>query len=323
MDDGAGPQSQPCSRRRSLQSSATGSVLESSEDLKGLVEKLERKQTDQIRGAQIVLPASFGGIERRKGLLDRSKPDLTSPDCLKEPDVADVRGRCRRLVFDREPQAALTVDLPADISGFARFMIDLPSIGDTRRQLESLVPKRERIEFGNKRQPLSDHVALVEQRSRDICDKSDLLDGVRRAVELAAAWHDHGKDRKIWQHAVGGKPDEAPLGKSGGSMKRIPGNYRHEFGSLREFIDKYEGKLSDEVFDLAMHLIAAHHGQARPHFSRGGFDPCARARSPQIALDVIRRFARLQRRYGYWQLAYRENLLRCADAMASAEGNRR
>ena len=111
---------------------------------------------------------------------------------------------------------------------------------------------------------------------------------------------------------------EEPLGKSGGSLRRISGGYRHEFGSLREFADAHRGKIADHVFDLAMHLIATHHGRGRPHFPKGGFDPEARAESAQIALGAVRRFARLQRYYGYWQLAWFENLLRCADAMASA-----
>jgi hypothetical protein len=34
---------------------------------------------------------------------------------------------------------------------------------------------------------------------------------------------------------------------------------------------------------------------------------------------VTVRFAQLQRRYGHWKLAWLENLLRCADAMASAD----
>jgi CRISPR-associated endonuclease/helicase Cas3 len=291
--------------------------------LKVLVEDLERKPTDRIFGAHVVLPASFGGIERGRGLLDEAKPDPTAPDSLKAPDVADARGRCRRLVVEGELPVVLTEDCPGDVSAFARFALDLPSTADRRRQIESLVPKRERLDFGTRKQALWRHVGLVRKHARDLISRLPLSPEVSQAAQLSAAWHDHGKNRDIWQQAVGGKSGESPLGKSGGSMGRIPGNYRHEFGSLREFIDKHQGELPDAIFDLAMHLIAAHHGQARPHFSRGGFDPLARAKSPQIAVDVIRRFARLQRNYGYWQLAYLESLLRCADAMASADGGKR
>lgn len=105
-------------------------------------------------------------------------------------------------------------------------------------------------------------------------------------------------------------------------MQRIRDDYRHEFGSLREFIDAHEGKIAPDVFDLALHLIATHHGRGRPHFPKGGFDPDSRSRSPEIATDVIRRFARLQHTYGHWRLAWLENLLRCADAMSSAENEK-
>jgi CRISPR-associated endonuclease/helicase Cas3 len=143
---------------------------------------------------------------------------------------------------------------------------------------------------------------------------------VRAALELAAAWHDHGKNRQLWQFAVGWRQGERPLAKSDGPMRRVPGGYRHEFGSLREFAESQEGAVAWDVFDLAMHMIATHHGRGRPHFPKGGFDPDARAKSAEIGAGVIRRFARLQRKYGYWQLAWLESLLRCADAMASAEG---
>jgi CRISPR-associated endonuclease/helicase Cas3 len=39
----------------------------------------------------------------------------------------------------------------------------------------------------------------------------------------------------------------------------------------------------------------------------------------ELACDVPRRFARLQRKYGRWGLAYLESLLRAADWAASAE----
>ena len=38
-----------------------------------------------------------------------------------------------------------------------------------------------------------------------------------------------------------------------------------------------------------------------------------------MAAEVPRRFARLQRKYGRWGLAYLESLLRAADWAASAE----
>lgn len=290
--------------------------------LKKLVEELERKRTDSIIDAEIVFPAAFGGIERCEGLPNESRPDEAAPDSIKAPDVADARGRYRvvRTVDDKgEHEAGLVGALPDDTAGLARFVLDLPSVGDTRRQLESLVPQRERLDFGTQKRRLWHHVGLVRKHARDLVERLGISGEIGRAVELAAAWHDHGKDRDIWQGAAGRKRGERALGKSGEIMQRIPGSYRHEFGSIREFIDAQEGKLSDDMFQLAAHLIASHHGRARPHFPKGAFDPVARSRSPEIAADVICRFARLQRKYGYWQLAWLENLLRCVDAMASVE----
>jgi len=69
-----------------------------------------------------------------------------------------------------------------------------------------------------------------------------------------------------------------------------------------------------------LHLIAAHHGRARPHFdTEEGFDPeRPSAYTEKLRLDTPRRFARLQSKYGRWGLAYLESLLRAADWAASA-----
>jgi CRISPR-associated endonuclease/helicase Cas3 len=301
--------------------------------LQDLVDELKRKRTESIVHADIILPAAFGGIETGKGLLDRTKPSeaeseaLASRSPLTAPDVADNMGNRHRLIRTSSDDSDNTMPLigamPVNETGFVRFEIDLPSDGDLRRQLVSLVARRDRPDFSTDRQTLAQHVDLVEKQASNIAAMVPLSDAERAAVKLGAGWHDKGKDRGIWQRAVGRKPDEEPVGKSGSSMRRVAGDYRHEFGSLREFIDEHEGKIDSDVFDLAMHLIAAHHGRGRPHFARGGFDPCARARSPEIATEVIRRFGRLQHRYGHWRLASLENLLRCADAAASARRENR
>jgi CRISPR-associated endonuclease/helicase Cas3 len=72
--------------------------------------------------------------------------------------------------------------------------------------------------------------------------------------------------------------------------------------------------------DLVLHLIASHHGRARPHFPPDeAFDPeRSTSDAETLAIETPRRFARLQRKYGRWGLAYLESLLRAADWAASA-----
>lgn len=311
-----------------------GVTLLKLQDLISRLETYEKKNAETISNADIVLPASFGGIERGAGLLDASAPkpvnadgesaaaapDLSSviPDVADEGDTEKPRYRMLKVVKDdTESCEPLAGAGPAKLANFSEFSIDLPCSDDTRRQLISRALKRARPEFGTERQSLKEHVALVESRVSRISEQLALPNDLRSAVSLAAAWHDHGKNREIWQRAVNRQPGEPAIGKSGGRMRPVAGRYRHEFGSLREFAEEYEGKLERGVFDLAMHLIATHHGRGRPHFPKGGFDPENRASGPRIATDAIRRFAKLQRQYGHWQLAWLENLLRCADALAS------
>ena len=111
------------------------------------------------------------------------------------------------------------------------------------------------------------------------------------------------------------------LAKSARRMSAVRlSNYRHEFGSLIDLAGLGEfGEATREVQDLVLHLVAAHHGRARPHFPTDeAFDPDADDGSvAEIAKETPRRFARLQRKYGRWGLAYLESLVRAADWLAS------
>jgi len=79
-----------------------------------------------------------------------------------------------------------------------------------------------------------------------------------------------------------------------------------------------------------LHLIAAHHGSARPHFepqacdNEGPLDSATGQRrrpttreNEAVAIEAMQHFGRLQLRFGRWGLAWLESLLRCADALAS------
>lgn len=153
-----------------------------------------------------------------------------------------------------------------------------------------------------------------------------------RAVVFAAEAHDLGKDRSLWQRSIWNHEyPETILAKSG--HRRPPrdlSTYRHEFGSVLDVLRPPEKRRSlkaawDELTeverDLALHVIAAHHGRARPHFPRDEAFDQADGRSSlaaKLAREVPQRFARLQRTYGRWGLAYIESILRAADAAASA-----
>src|SRR5262249_55673690 len=138
--------------------------------------------------------------------------------------------------------------------------------------------------------------------------------------------HDHGKRRKLFQAVLGNARYPALLlAKSGKKGGRVEERYRHEFGALVDIGKEPEfQRLTDDEKDLVLHLIAAHHGRARPHFPADeAFDPDhTAALAEEIAREVPRRFARLQRKYGRWGLAYLESLLRAADWAASAKPSR-
>ena len=172
-------------------------------------------------------------------------------------------------------------------------------------------------------QDLCDHMVNIERIAQDLTGKLALTGPAASAVAYAARWHDLGKRRELWQRSIGNHEYPARvLAKSGQMSTHFRSHYRHELGSLIDVSQDAEFlSLDAEVQDLVLHLIAAHHGRARPHFDPGEiFDPERGSnKAEEIAREAPRRFARLQRKYGRWGLAYLESLVRAADAVASRE----
>jgi len=117
----------------------------------------------------------------------------------------------------------------------------------------------------------------------------------------------------------------------------LPDGFRHEFLSLALAERCAALPSDDERRDLVLHLIAAHHGHARPFApvciddappgvevaldgSSLRITAAERRQTPAHRLDsgVAERFWRLTRRYNWWGLAYLEAILRLADWRASA-----
>lgn len=93
--------------------------------------------------------------------------------------------------------------------------------------------------------------------------------------------------------------------------------YRHEFGSLPfAEADPSVQALAPDWRELCLHLVAAHHGAARPLIrTDGAAEPPSRAAAR--AREVALRYAQLTERWGPWGLAWWEALLRAADQQAS------
>lgn len=315
-----------------------------------------------LMGRTIVLPPDAGGLSSAGMLEGKEKYNAACEYDVADHSAAGAeRSRFRSVRSTNEDGESsdkpVVGELPDKATrkdrGFqpvAEIGLDENESGETNSWFvgwvaaDSLEGEQSRSKHARFEQTLCDHLKQAERYATALAERL-LPDGPERlAVRLAAKWHDLGKDRDIWQIGVGnprprdGRDWKGPLAKSGKSG-RITGldGYRHEFGSLLDVAHRPDlapefPALPPEVQDLLLHLIAAHHGRGRPHFPVDPdcdppldetFEPAPKGRDvPGMAAAVPQRFARLQRKYGRWGLAYLESLVRAADILASqrAEG---
>ena len=280
----------------------------------------------------VVLPVEAGGLDQRGMLEPDSEPreDLDVAELV----ISGLRrerwihrqtsegNRFERLVSgevvdappdglrekQRIPLARLeTEDADADICDLVLFVSPPLSTIENPETASAIQPI-----------DIDKHTKTVEVQMSRIADRLGLEQPVREALIAAARWHDKGKDRPVWQRYAHNEGGGIRLAKS--KRYRHPralGGYRHEFGSLLDAMNDAELKKLED-WELALHLIATHHGWARPHFDRKSFDTkSGTAENERAFAEVPRRFAQLQQKYGRWGLAWLEALLRCADIVAS------
>lgn len=172
---------------------------------------------------------------------------------------------------------------------------------------------------------LDSHLKGVAGFAEQIASRLKLDAKLAKAIELAAAWHDHGKARPVWQRGAGNYGKFTPVAKTlHGRPPENLNHYRHELGSMvdvstRTDLAEQFDALDDHHKEVVLHLIATHHGRGRPHFPEHESHDLDRPNGAVVALTVGTpgRFARLQRRFGRWGLAYLESLVRAADVLES------
>ena len=281
----------------------------------GALNDLLPEDPDEYRDCTVLLPPSAGGLTDG-GLLDGG----AKFDEARRYDVADEwideHGQRKRF---RSRKVAVAPDGMRQVRRIA--LGEQEDDEDSAPQYWRWYVRETGSRVAPHKQVWSKHQEWAEQIAKDLVVRIGLPEPEASAVVFAAKWHDSGKRRELWQRSIGNHeyPDRI-LAKSGPNTDgAFRAYYRHEFGSVIDLMGMAEfAALSSDVQDLVLHLVAAHHGRARPHFSTDEiFDPEHDEDAPGVASETPRRFARLQRKYGRWGLAYLESLVRAADVLAS------
>lgn len=289
----------------------------SSEAVKKQATDKKKRLQDSLAGAVLILSDHLGGLS--EGLLKPESDDLAT--------TADGSAQWNGITFRvREATSEAAADPRNNWLESLRFDLERTPEGEATRWL---VVEKWRDSSSNEDdraagppQSLAEHQSWAEEKAWDIARRLGLADAHpqhARMFAIAARLHDEGKKAALWQDAFRAPRKDRPYAKTLGPMIRgMLSGYRHEFGSL-PYAQQNEDfrKLPDELQELALHLIAAHHGFARPVIATSGCEDAPPSVLEARAREVALRFARLQRRWGPWGLAWWEALLRAADQQAS------
>ena len=306
--------------------------LEESLSLKRIAEDPGRLIIQYLAGRRLVVDARLGGIQD-DGLLDAACDTLaTTADGHEDEDVDEGWGNRTvrvRLVSDESRNNDSIKDvawLEVHASPY-----DVSAEGDVRTWLavEERVaddPSVNSPAVASHPQELGEHQNMVAAEVARIGEGLNLDSADQAMLVAAAAAHDAGKAASRWQRAFNADSGGGPYAKTSGPLNlNILNGYRHEFQSVllaeRDGLNGIDR--TSRHYELALHLIAAHHGKARPVIGIDGCDMLPPTVAARHARGIAVRFARLQNILGPWGLAWWEALLRAADRRASRQHEER
>ena len=258
-------------------------------------------------------------------------PDEDDPSLL-VPDLAAV-GRTLSFIADTDSDLA---QLARALLGAGYDVLPYPDGAESGGVLVARRDERAALgddgaQLGGAEVSLREHQDGVVHEVVRMAEAVELDGSLVQLIAEAGRRHDEGKRDPRFQRLLAGGSSLAsqePLAKGrvrvreGHALRRawreagLPGGFRHEATSTA-LIDGIAGAADD---DLVRHLVASHHGCARPYLpvvadSAAWIDTSALER---VDGEVPERFWRLVRCYGWWGLAYLEATLRLADHRQSA-----
>ena len=299
---------------------------------------------------------------------ERWSPDI---ELLRSPEASPKQ---RRAVIDRlSADPTVTAWTRAVVSAFSQRGFRFVQVGGTtalvgrpsRAGADPEVSTSDDNSSATVFAPLSEHSLGVEGWARRLASGAQLDASIVAAIAFAGWLHDVGKADprfQVWLHdgdEVAAAAASAPLAKSKTNPRnkaaierariraRYPKGMRHEMLSVAMITASTEvRKLATSRqldWNLIVHLVASHHGFARPFApvseldteplevslmhrdgERVAFQLSARSDHGLERADsgVADRFWLLVRRYGWHGLAYLEAILRLADHRRSEEEER-
>jgi len=184
--------------------------------------------------------------------------------------------------------------------------------------------------------PLHDHNRDVAGKAMDFARRAGFASDLAEDIALAGLLHDVGKADPRFQawlyygDPLGPDPGQV-LAKSGRPLppaarvaSGLPDRWRHEACSVRlALADARFAKAHDP--ELVLWLVGTHHGHGRPFYPHSDLHDVAPNVGPQClafswrGLDWPMLHRRVRSRYGTWELARIETVLRLADHRASED----
>ena len=286
-------------------------------------------------GATVVVPTEYGGIGGH-GTFDGSADRVSDVSFTAMRDHRDlqfqfhdappvhddksIEDQVQSWIADDEARSILQYWTWIDVGRRWLFVSDLPIEDDDDGPT-----------FRRRAVPLESHLNGVEARTRAVAERLGLPPEMTADLTLAARLHDLGKLDDRFQRLCGQTPDTGPLGKSGLDwvarrrrevVSDYPKGERHEALSV-ELMIRYGLHEAASDVELVEHLVASHHGWARPFIraAQGTARVHDRLFNLDFAMELAHeeatrapaRFRSVQQRFGWLGLAWLEAIVQLCD----------